>query len=267
MRPFLVVGIVVAIIAALVIAAGGLARGNQQPFGDSNYILDFDCTCTIYIQNSAGQGFSADVNLDGVTFEEGMMLSFGQGIRQASFSPLTTSMITKASITKTADDYSIWAKTTIKAAGFDITKYDKVSMTSSGYAGSIQSSGEPDHATSSNILCTSSKVASVTVTKTDITPIDDGGGVYSSNEITLDQSLSGAFSNYLSSSGGSLVSSNKLLGDQIDGATLHITLIGTATFANGESETASVDADLKISVTSWTPCTLSVALTNLSING
>lgn len=267
MKSFFFVGVVIAMIAALMITTIGYASSDDQKFDDSNYLMGFEGTCTIFIENSAGQGFSAVVNLNDVTFEEGMMLAFGQGIRQASFAPLETAAITRASITKAADDYSIWARTTMNAEGFDIKKYDKVSMTCSGYAGDTQSSGNPDHATSSNMLCTSAKVTSVSVTLSDVAPKDDGGGVYSSNQFILDQSSSGEFSNCLNSAGGSLMNSNKLLGDQVDGATLHITVIGTVTLANGGSETASVDADLKISVTSWTPCSMSVALTSMSISG
>lgn len=250
MKQWMMIGAVVAVIAALLLVATGFGQ-TTNPFEDENI---GDCTCRVYIEDANGALLYADVPLSSLTFSEAMMLSFGQGVREVAFKPLTSFTSTTSQLAYSSN-YKLYSDVSFKVTGGASTSSVTASwMGVAGLSGQ-SSSAAPNHETSANILMTPNGQQVVSWTKSGIV----AGTSYSMSQNGAVDGDNDKWSKYMPMPSGAPLT--KLTGDTIDGAKLTVTL----TVKSG-SETQSATADLLIKVNSWGSTASSSSLT-ITITG
>lgn len=251
MKQWMIIGAVVAIVAALLIVASGMGQ-TTSPFDDEKL---GDCTCRIYIEDANGELLYADVSLSTLSFSEATMLSFGQGVREVTFKPLT-SFTTSTSSLGFSTNYKIYADVSFKVTGTSSTS--SVTASWQGVSGLTQSSSAaPNHEKSGNMLITPNGKPVVSWTKTGIV----AGTAYTMSQNGAVDGDNDKFSQYMPMPSGAPLT--KLTGDTVDGAQIGVTLTvksGTATH--------SATADLLIKVGAWassgSSSSLTVTITGMS---
>jgi hypothetical protein len=245
---------ILAIMAAAIVVVAGLVF--LIPSGEGNE--NMNATAVIYIQNAdSGEVLMAEMDLDGPSMSEQMMLSFGSEIRKTDFKPLDfTGNIAAVSF---VGNYQIWVVCKAKvSATDDIASLTKLTCDWYGKPGakSDGSTTAPDHATTSapEKLKTVGGAFSVQMEKT---------GLAFGTEYTFDQSAvsNGKFSNYYNTD--TKIGSN-LIGARVEGATRDCSINALAIEDSGASIGTQVSATLKIIVGSWSQTGLSVVITGMS---
>lgn len=252
MKQWMIIGAVVAVIAALLIVATGMGQQPTNPFEDENL---GDCSCRVFIEDANGQLLYADVPLTALTFSEASMLSFGQGVREVTFKPLASFTSTTSQLAFSSN-YKVYAEVSFKVTGGSSTS--SVTASFQGTSGLTQSSSAaPNHERSGNILITPNAQPVVSWTKSGIV----SGTAYTMSQNGAVDGDNDKWSQYIPMPAGAPLT--KLTGDTIDGAQLGVTL----TVKSG-TETQSATADLLIKVTSWgstaSSSSLTVTITGMS---
>lgn len=260
MKQWMIIGLVVAVIAALVVAMMGGVVDN--PFvQDDDDLGNDDCSCTIFIYDpSTEQVLSATLNMDSLSFGEMAMLAFGAGVREVAFTPVVNSLDYTATVAKVYRDqnYQIWSDVKVTVTGSGMKSFDKLTGTFTGTAGSTQrDSASPNHGTSNIAMTNTAGTASITATKT--------SGLSFGSSVTISQNTDNSGS--ADAKRFTKVSGTNLLGDYVDGAKISVTVYAYGTTANGVSTYHYTSATMLIKVTAWSSSYLTASITSMSAGG
>lgn len=264
MKQYLIIGAVVAVIAALVLATmGGVIDNPLTPEDETkdDRIGNDDCSCTIFIYDpTTEQVLSATLNMDSLSFGEMAMLAFGAGVREVAFTPVVNSLDYTATVAKLYRDqnYQIWSDVKVTVTGSGMKSLDKLTGTFTGTGGSTQrDSAAPNHGTSNIAMTNTAGTASIVATKT--------SGLSFGTSVTVSQNTDNSGS--ADAKRFTKVSGTNLLGDYVDGAKISVTVYAYGTTANGVSTYHYTSATMLIKVTAWSSSYLTASITSMSAGG
>ncbi len=237
-RVFVVLGAIAAV-ALLIGAAFVVTTGDDTIQGQ----------VTVYIEptDSSTKMMAAQMSLGAVSGTEALMLSAGQGIRTAAFTPNYTQNIGPLSRTAT---YRIWASASIKVAGPEVASIALSDVWFRGYA----SSGSYD------LWYTEQ-------------PLKTAGGstfIYFQNQLKVDQAVALSTSSAkwsqvyavidMDQRGNLIHDTVPLQGVFLDGAVISISVYARCNLNNGDVVDKVKAVTLQLKVTSWTTAQVSLSM-------